>query len=162
MIAPCAEFWKGSTLIAAVTSLFALPALASQLSAPGNLHVADFSATTLSLSADEVPGAIGYAFKLERLDGVPETEIRENFASAPSLSARGWTLSSSNAKLEHYEASGYYDSSTGDQRALKIDKQSSVGEVTVEIETPVCTAAIHTCSFVCRAGSRKSDGFCGE
>ena len=158
----CAECWKRAALLAAVISLSAPSAVASQLPAPGNLRVADFSATTLSLSADEVPGAIGYAFKLERLDGVPETEIRENFASAPSLSARGWTLSSSNAKLEHYEASGYYDSSTGDQRALKIDKQSSVGEVTVEIETPVCTAAIHTCSFVCRAGSRKSDGFCGE
>ena len=154
MIVPCAEFWKGSTLIAAVISLSAPSAVASQLSVPGNLRVADFSATTLSLSADEVPGATGYAFEVVRLEGVPETEIRENFALAPSLSAPGWALSSSNAKLEYYEASGYYDTSTSDQRALKIDRQSSVGgDVAVGIETPVCTAAIHTCSFVCKVGA---------
>ena len=159
MIAPCAEFWKGAALLAAVTSLFALPAVASQLSAPGNLRVADFSATTLSLSADEVPGATGYAFEVVRLEGVPETEIRENFALAPSLSASRWALSSSNAKLEYYSSQSYYDIHTSDKRALRIDRESSVGDVTVEIETPVCEAAIRSCSFVCRVGSRKSDVF---
>ena len=160
MNAPCANYLKGVALFAAMAAASAVAQGAGQLPAPGNLRVSDFTTTSLSLAADEVPGASGYAFELVRLDCVPETEIREDFAAATNLSAFGWTLSSSNAKLDAYTSSAYYDTSTDDQRALKIDKQSSAGDVTVEIETPVCAAAICGCSFVCRVGSeKKSDVF---
>lgn len=160
MNAPRENYLKGVALFAAMAAS-AVAQGAGQLPAPGNLRVSDFTTTSLSLAADEVSGASGYAFELVRLDGVPETEIREDFAAATNLSAFGWTLSSSNAKLDAYTSSAYYDTSTDDQRALKIDKQSSAGDVTVEIETPVCAAAIRGCSFVCRVGSvdNKSDVF---
>ena len=137
-----------------------LLAFASQLSAPEDLHVSDFTTTSLSLSASEVSGAAGYAFEVVRLEGAPETELRENFASAPALSASGWTISSVNANLDAYSSSGYYDTATGDKSALKIERQSSSGDVTVEVETPVCEAAIRSCSFVCKVGATgKSDVF---
>ena len=165
MNAPREKYLKGVALFVAMTAATAVAqvdALGSgQLPAPGNLHVSDFTTTSLSLAADEVPGAVGYTFELVRLDGVPETEIREDFASLPSLSAPGWTLSSSNAELEVYHSSnGYYDKSADDTYALKICDPSGNGDATVEIATPVCEAAIRRCSFVCRVGSEdKSDVF---
>lgn len=167
MNAPRENYLKGVALFAAMTAASAVAQIdasdagAGQLPAPGNLRVSDFTTTSLSLAADEVPGASGYAFELVRLDGTSETEIREDFASAPSLSAPGWTLSKSNATLDVYSTSGYYDKSADDTSALKICDPSGNGDVTVGIETPVCAAAIRRCSFVCRVGSvtNKSDVF---
>lgn len=149
----------GLAILAFAVSLYPA-AHAAQLPAPGNLRASGFTSTSLSLEADAVDGASGYRFEVSRLEGTPETVAREDFASAPELSAAGWSLASSNTSLSNYTASGYYDVSADDRCALKIDRKSSSGDVSVEVLTPVFPAAVRECSFVCRVGAAgKSDVF---
>ena len=137
---------------------------AGQLPKPENLRAETVATNAMTVAADAVADATGYRFEVVRLSGTPRTEWREDFVSAPDLSASGWSMSASaNAKLESYSSNGYYDSSAGDTTALKIDRKStstSAGDVEVEVETPVCEAAVRECSFFCKVGSAgRSDVF---
>ena len=134
--------------------------LVKQLSAPTGLEFADFSETSLSLKADTMDFASGYRFEVFKLVGEPRTEVREDFASAPSV-ASGWRLESENAKLESYTSTSYCDIKAQDRCALKIDKMSTTKEtVHVEIVSPPLPTTANSYSFMYKVGSiGKSDVF---
>ena len=134
--------------------------LVKELPAPTGLEFAAFTETSLSLRADAVDSAVGYRFEVFRLIGEPRTEMREDFASAPSA-ASGWTIEGENAKLESYTSTSYCDTGSDDRCALKIDKASTSAEnVRVEIVSPVLPAAANAYSFMYKVGSAgRSDVF---
>ena len=131
------------------------------LAKPDNLRAESFTTSSLTVAADPVVGASGYCFKVERVDGVPETVVREDFANAPDLSATGWTMAVSEcASVSNYTSSSYYDGDATDTSALKIDKKTSSGYVSVDVETPVFAAPVRECSYLCKVGTAgKSDVF---
>lgn len=147
---------KGSLLVAYVTLLGGVAdGLFGQLPPPENLR-ADFTADSLTLVADEVAGATGYRFAVDRLDGCPLTERRADFADAPEL-AEGWSYGGqTGVVLGKYIGTGYYDSRTSaDKSALKIEVRGSAGS-RVEILSPSVPARVSEYSFSCRAASAAS------
>ena len=132
---------------------------ARQLPTPENVRVVDFSATALSLAADAVSGAVGYRFGVFRLDGMPETVVREDFADAPELSG-GWKFgATNNVKFVRSTSANYYDAKTAlDTAALKIEKGNGAGDVVAELLSPVLQDAAREVSFVCKLTSGGGSG----
>lgn len=148
---------KGALLVASMALLGGTAdGLSRQLTPPGNLRVRAFTADSLSLAADEVAGAVGYRFAVDRLDGCPRTECRADFADAPQL-AEGWSYGGqAGVVLGKYIGKGYYDSRTSaDKSALKIEVRGSAG-FRVEILSPSVPACMTEYSFSCRAASAVS------
>lgn len=130
---------------------------AQQLPVPENLRVSSFTSTSLTIAADPVEDVAGYRFVVDKLEGLPLTERRENFVSAPVLSS-GWTYGETNGvTLSQYTGSGYYDSKTSDKSALKIEVKGTSGSL-VEIVSPLAGESIAEYSFVSRA--TKADNVC--
>ena len=141
-------------------------ALTGMLAKPDNLRAESFAADSLTVAVDPVGGASGYCFKVERVDSVPETVVREDFVNAPYLS-EGWTFGDSlNAGHDRYtgaSSSSFPDVKTGidnaddNASALKIEKGNSSGEVKVEIVSPLLPSAVREVSFVSKmAGGTSS------
>ena len=136
--------------------------LAQQLPTPQNLRIAELNSEShaLTLAVDLVDQATGYRFVLEHLTGLPRTEVCEDFAGAPELSA-GWTLGkTNNVKLTMATGTTYPDNKTanGDEAALFIQKGDKAEQVKVEILSPEVGAAVTECSFMSkRASSDSSD-----
>ena len=129
---------------------------ASQLPTPENLRAADFTESTLTLAADAVAGAAGYRFEVFRLDGTPETVVREDFADAPELSG-GWEFGTTNNAVLAMATSSYIDTKTAaDAGALKIEKGSGAGGVRVEILSPEFPDDVTEVSFVSKRSSGDS------
>lgn len=138
-------------------------ALTGMLAKPDNLRAESFTTSSLTVAVDPVGGASGYCFKVERVDGVPETVAREDFVNAPDLSD-GWTFGDkSNVGLGQYtgiSSSSYPDAKTGidnaadNASALKIEKGKGSGDVKVEIVSPLLPAAVREVSFV----SKRANG----
>lgn len=131
---------------------------AQQLPVPENLRVSSFTSTSLTVAADAVGGGgvSGYRFVVDKLEGLPRTECREDFVSAPALSS-GWTYGETNGvTLSQYTGSGYYDSKTSDKSALKIEVKGAVGSL-VEIVSPLADERITEYSFTSRATKAEND-----
>lgn len=127
--------------------------LVKELPAPAGLEFSAFTETSLSLKAERVDSAAGYRFEVYKLVGEPLTEVREDFAVAPGVSA-GWTITSENAKIEASSSTSHYDSTAGDRSALRIDKASTTAEnVRVEIFSPVLPTTANSYSFMYKVGS---------
>ena len=139
-------------------------ALTGMLAKPDNLRAESFTTSSLTVAVDPVGGASGYCFKVERVDGVPETVAREDFVNAPDLS-EGWTfVDSSNMVPGQYTGDSFPDVKTGvdtgdDASALQIAKGKGAGEVKVGIVSPLLPAAVREVSFVSKraTGSPSSD-----
>jgi len=131
---------------------------------PCNLRAESFSTNSLTVAADPVGGASGYCFEVVRIDGLPETTVREDFVNALGLS-EGWTLcDSSNVVLGRYTGESFSDVKTGvdtgdNASALQIAKGNGSGEVKVGIVSPLLPAAVREVSFVSKrvTGSPSSD-----
>lgn len=137
-----------------------LKEFANELPVPANFAVTNFTKTALSMAADAVDGAVGYRFRVSRLEGTPRTETREDFDSiAEGLRmSPGWTLTSENAKLSACteEAGSSYVDKNGSSvvRALKIDAGSAENDpVRVEICSPPFPEAVTGYSFVSKRTS---------
>lgn len=137
-----------------------LAAFRATPSAPRNLRLADFTASSLTLRADVPQGAAACRVSIDRLDGVPRTDAREDFADAPETSSGGWIVTASNAALGRYAGSTSTDVKTAsDETALRIakDEKGAVGSpVRVEVVSPTFPAAVRECSFVCKRSSGES------
>ena len=142
--------------------------LTGMLATPDNIRAESFSTNSLTVAADAVGGASGYVFEVSRVDGVPETTVREDFVNAPELSD-GWTFGdTSNAVLGQYtgiSSSSFPDAKTGidnaadNASALQIAKGKGSGAVKVEIVSPLLPAAVREVSFVSKraTGTPSSD-----
>ena len=134
---------------------------AHQLPAPTRLRIEDFTDDSLKLGADAVEGATGYCFEVNRLEGVPRTEVVEHFTSSTDLSD-GWTFGeTNNVKLTRYQ-SDMADTKTSDgvRSSLSIAKAKDEQPVEVEVLSPVVEEPIVECSFFCKyssSGSESSD-----
>lgn len=130
-----------------------LRAYARELPAPVGLAVDDFSASSLSLTASAVEGASGYLFEVSRLEGCPQTVLREDFVSAPEV-GEGWTLArAENVTLGQYMSTTYPDTKTaeGGEFALQIAAASKPqGPHLVQIVSTVVSAAVTETSYVCK------------
>lgn len=135
---------------------------AQQLPVPENLRASSFTSTSLTVAADAVGGGgvSGYRFVVDKLEGMPRTERRENFVSAPALSS-GWTYGETNGvTLGQYvgtSSSSYPDNKTASDGgvALKIVPDGK-DDALVEILSPFVAENITECSFVCKASSNGS------
>ena len=138
-----------------------LRSLAQELPPPENLRIETFTTNSLNLAADEVVGATGYRFAVERLDGLPRTVEREDFVMAPALSA-GWSYGETNhvsfGQYTGTSSSSYPDNKTSSDGgyALKIvpDKK---GDALVQIISPEVFENVTECSYVCKASEALSD-----
>jgi len=137
--------------------------LAQQLPTPENLRAADFTDRSLNVQVDAVTGAVGYRFSVCRLEGLPRTECREEFADLPRLSS-GWTYgATNNVSLGVYTgtSSGSYPdhkTMTDGGRSLQIAAGKGAEDILVEILSPEVAAAVTEYSFVHKAASSgKSD-----
>ena len=127
-----------------------------RLPEPENLRAESIAANALTVAADSVPDAIGYRFAVDKLTGTPNTECRENFTSAPELSA-GWAFGTVNNASMSMATSSYLDTKTsGDFGALKIEKTRDDEPVTVEILSPEFPSAIFEVSYVTKRSSGES------
>ena len=127
---------------------------AHQLPAPTRLRIEDFTDVSLKLGADAVEGATGYCFEVNRLEGVPRTEVVEHFTSSMDLSD-GWTFGeTNNVKLSRYQ-SDMADTKTSDgvRSSLSIAKAKDEQPVKVEVLSPVVEEPIVECSFFCKYSS---------
>jgi len=129
-------------------------------SAPRKLSITDFAAHSLSVRADVPKNAASCRVSIDRLEGVPLTEEREDFAAAPETTSEGWSVTSENAVLDRYTGSTSTDVKTAsDETALRIakdEKGSSVQPVKVEVVSPVFPAPVRECSFACKRTSGES------
>lgn len=123
----------------------------NRLAVPGNLKVADFSATSLSLAADRTDNAAGYVFSLTPFEESGAFEHVENFASTPEMSAdSGWSRDAGQgARFDAYTGSATTD---GDMKALKVE----AGDV--DFISPFCPGPIAGYSFMYRNGTAATEG----
>jgi len=137
-----------------------LAAFRATPSAPRNLRIDDFSLNALTLRADVPQDAVACRVDIDRLDGVPLTEVREDFVDAPETSGDGWTVSASNAALDRYTGVSSTDVKTaGDETAMRIakDENGAAGSpVRVEVVSPTFPGAVREYSFVCKRSSGES------
>ena len=127
---------------------------AHQLPAPTRLRIEGFTDVSLKLGADAVEGATGYCFEVNRLEGVPRTEVVEHFSSSTDLSD-GWTFGeTNNVKLSRYQ-SDMADTKTSDgvRSSLSIAKANDDQPVKVEVLSPAVEEPIVECSFFCKYSS---------
>ena len=128
---------------------------ARQLPTPDNLALTDLTPTSLTFSASAVADSVGYCFELTKLTGTPRTEQREDFVSAPNLSA-GWTCDARTDGLTLSDGEKTYsDSAADDEHALKVEKATNpkVGPVELGFVSPLSTEPISEWSFVGRVGA---------
>lgn len=137
-----------------------LKEFANELPMPEDPRVVDFTKTSLSLAATAVEEAVGYRFRISRLEGTPLSECREDFDSiADGLKmSDGWTLSCANAKVfACTESSGstYVDKEGSSvMRALKIEKGNETSTpVRVEIISPRVPEVVKGYSFASKRSS---------
>lgn len=138
-----------------------LRSLARELPSPANLRAETFTTNSLTLVADEVVGASGYRFAVDRLVGLPRTVNREDFVMAPALSA-GWSYGETNhvsfGQYTGTSSSSYPDNKTSldGGHALQIipDKK---GVPLAQIVSPEVSVSVTECSYVCKASSSVSD-----
>ena len=125
--------------------------IVNPLAVPGNLTVADFTATSLELAADEVANAAGYRFSLRPFSESGRFEFVEPFGSASEMSPdSGWTREAGeNAKFDSYTGAATTD---GDLKALKIEKGDAA------FISPVCEGAITEYSLMYRNGTSDVSG----
>jgi hypothetical protein len=125
--------------------------IVNTLVAPGNLSVVDFTASSLSLAADEVPKASAYRFAVTPFTLEGGYEYAETFASTPEMSAdSGWTREAGKgAKFSTYIGAATSD---GDKKALKIE----AGDV--DFLSPLCGDPVTEYSFMYRNGTSDVTG----
>lgn len=131
---------------------------AHQLPAPTGLRIEDFTVDSLRLGADTVEDANGYCFEVNRLEGVPRTEVVEHFSSSTDLSD-GWTFGeTNNVKLSRYTSESMTDTKTSDgvRSSLSIAKAKEDQPVKVEVLSPAVEEPIVECSFFCKYSSSGS------
>ena len=131
--------------------------LTGMLATPENIRAESFSTSSLTVAADAVGGASGYVFEVSRVDGVPETTVREDFVNAPELS-EGWTFGSKfNAALSLYNTATSVDGATAsDGCGMQVEPSANAR---LEILSPSLPAAVREVSFFarCTSSSASSD-----
>ena len=137
-----------------------LRSLARELPTPENLRAETFTTNSLTLVAEEVVGASGYRFAVDRLEGLPRTVGREDFVMAPTLSV-GWSYGVTNhVSFGQYAgtSSTFPDNKTSSDggHALQIipDKK---GETLVQVVSPEVPESVTEYSYVCKASGTASD-----
>lgn len=147
-------FLRASSLLA-IIGLGSLLNAATVLQAPKNLRLVGLSADSFSVAAEVPSPAVACAFRTARLETVPETVVREDFANVPYLADSAWTVSCDNANPEASENSPNYDSKTAtDIKALRI-VPSEKEDSRLEIASPVFGLAVTECSFFCKLTAKK-------
>ena len=135
----------------------AFSSLTGMLAAPENIRAESFSTSSLTVAADPVGGASGYVFEVSRVDGVPETTVREDFVNAPDLS-NGWTFGLvNNAALSQYATASSVDIATAsDGYGMQVDPSANAR---LEILSPEFPAAAREVSFFakCTSSGASSD-----
>lgn len=128
-----------------------IPTIVNHVKTPANLHVTDFSTTSLSLAADKTAKAVGYRFTLIPYSIANSFEYIEAFPSTPEMSSEsGWTRNpASSSSYKTYTGAATSD---GDAKALKVEG------VDVEFISPVCQANITEYSFMYKNGTSNIDG----
>jgi hypothetical protein len=128
-----------------------IPTIVNPVKTPANLHIVDFSATSLSIAADTVEKAIGYKFSLTPYDVANIFEYIEAFTSTPQMSATsGWTRNpADSSSFDTYTGGTTTD---GDSKALKVEG------VDVEFISPISKGNISEYSFMYRNGTSATDG----
>ena len=129
---------------------------AGRLPEPENLRAESIASNALTIAADAVSDASCYRFNVVKLSGTPQTECRENFATAPTLSA-GWTFGTKVNASIGMATSSYLDTKTSDDSgALKIEKTKDNEFVLVEILSPEFPVAVSEVSHVTKRASGDS------
>jgi hypothetical protein len=128
-----------------------IPVIVNNIQTPANLHVTDFSTTSLSLASEASQKAVGYRFTLIPYSVANAFEHIETFSSTPEMSSEsGWTRNpASSTSYKTYTSAATSD---GDAKALKVEG------IDVEFISPVCQANITEYSFMYKNGTSNIDG----